>query len=214
MPDRTWRRRLRRSNATPLPSLYDVHPEARGASSHELGLQTIPVAEIAGTAVEGPDQRASDFLPPPALRSRDWAGRWQRLRTAAEQLEVLPPIDVIRAAGAYWVVDGHNRVAAALAQGQLEIDALVRGIRLPGEPPQTPGGSLAAMLEGGDRLRAAGQGRLSPGAQLEQAATFDPDAVSDPPAAPEAPEEPEAPEAPETPEAPEAPQAPEAHEAP
>jgi hypothetical protein len=159
---------LRRSNATPLPSLYDVHPEARGASSHELGLQTIPVAEIAGTAVEGPDQRGSDFLPPPALRSRDWAARWQRLRTAAEQLEVLPPIDVIRAAGTYWVVDGHNRVAAALAQGQLEIDALVRGIRLPGEPPQTPGGSLAAMLEGGDRLRAAGQGRLSPGAQLER----------------------------------------------
>lgn len=168
--DAQRRRRLRSRNSEPLPNLYDRYPEARGTPSRELGLQTIPVAEIVGTAVEGPDQRGSDFLPPRALRSRDWAARWQRIERAVDRLRVLPPIDVIHAAGSYWVVDGHNRVAAALYHGQLEIDALVRGLPLPGQRPEAPSGSLAAMLVEGDQLRAAGRGLLTPGSTVEPAA--------------------------------------------
>lgn len=175
------RRRLRRLNRIPLPNLFVEHPAARGAPSRELGLQVIPVEQIVGTAVDGPDQRGRDFKPPPALRGRDWAARWQRIRQAVDRLEVLPPVEVIRAAGRYWVVDGHNRVAAALDAGQLEVDALVSGVRLPGEPVETPSGSLAAMLEEGDRLRAAGQGLLTPGSAIRRPPQLDPtDASIDP----------------------------------
>lgn len=170
------RRRLRRRNRRPLPNLFEVHPEARNAPSRELGLQTIPVAEIVGTAVEGPDQRGGDFLPPRPFRSQDWAARWLRITKAVDRLEVLPPIEVILAGGGYWVTDGHNRVAAALYSGQLAIDALVRGLRLTGEPATPPSGSLAAMLAEGEQLRAAGSGLLTPGSRAAPHEGQDPSA--------------------------------------
>jgi hypothetical protein len=56
------------------------------------------------------------------------------------------------------VVDGHNRVAAALYNGQPEIDAVVEELRLPGMP-QEPAASIASVLEGSLDLRNAGSGR-------------------------------------------------------
>jgi hypothetical protein len=148
------RRRLRRLNRVPLPNLYVLHPEYNQATPYDLGLRAIPVDEIAGTAVQGPDQRGSDFLPPPAFRSADWAARWGRVRAAVDRLKILPPIEVVLAAGAYWVLDGHNRVAAALYTGQTEIDALIRALRLPGETHVGTPGSLAPIVEEGAMLRA------------------------------------------------------------
>jgi hypothetical protein len=49
-------------------------------------------------------------------------------------MAVLPPIDVLRLQGRYWVLDGHNRVAAALYVGQLEIDANVIDLVSSGDP--------------------------------------------------------------------------------
>jgi hypothetical protein len=149
------RRRLRRLNRVPLPNLYTVHPEYEQATPYDLGLRPIPVDEIAGTAVQGPDQRGSDFLPLPPFRSADWAARWQRIRTAVDRLRVLPPIEVVQAAGAYWLLDGHNRVGAALYAGQTEIDALIRALRLPGEAHVGTRGSLAPLVEEAALLRAA-----------------------------------------------------------
>jgi len=156
----------RRANKT-LPNLVDVHPEARIASRRQLGLRTIPAAEVVGTAVEGSAQRGIDFRPLPHLRSRNWRGRYQRIRAAQEQLAVLPPIDVLQTDEGYWVLDGHNRVAAALAGGQDEIDAVVTHVHLPGsQEPEVAGGSLAAMLADGEELRADGAGLLTPGSSL------------------------------------------------
>jgi len=149
------RRRLRRLNRVPLPNLYAVHPEYQQSTPYDLGLRPIPVDEIAGTAVEGHDQRGSDFLPLPPFRSADWAARWQRVRAAVDRLKVLPPIEVVRAADAYWVLDGHNRVAAALYAGQTEIDALIRALRLPGEAHVGTAGSLAPVVAETALLRAA-----------------------------------------------------------
>lgn len=155
-PSRTNRvRRLRRLAKKSLPLLYDVHPEARRALPHPLGLRTIPVAEIAGSAVE-PTQRGGDFLPLRDLRTGDWAGRWQRLGWANERLAYLPPIDVVRYGDRHWVVDGHNRVALALYEDQPEIDANVVDLHLPGEPIQHAG-ALAPLLE---EARAAGPTRF------------------------------------------------------
>jgi hypothetical protein len=194
---RRWRsrRRLRRhailtAAAQPLPNLFDLHPEARRAPVREVGLREIPVAEIIGTAVEGPAQRGEDFLPLPGLRTPNWRARWYRIRGATDRMQVLPPIDVLRAAGGYWVLDGHNRVAAAMRAHQVAIDAAVSAVRLPGEPREdTASGPLAAMLVEGGALRAAGAGRLARGAALHRDAGHRPGDANahdgdDPPAAP------------------------------
>jgi hypothetical protein len=159
--------RVRRRSRNALPNLFDLHPDARIASRRQLGLRTIPVGEIVGTAVEGGAQRGVDFLPLRHLRSRNWRARYQRIRAAQEHLAVLPPIDVLQTDEGYWVVDGHNRVAAAMAGGQDEIDALVTHVHLPGsKEPEVASGSLAAMLADGEELRAAGAGLLTPGSSL------------------------------------------------
>ena len=109
----------------------------------------------AGTAVP----RGGDFLPVRKFRTRNFQARWQRLRQAIDRLTVLPPIDVLKYGDAYWVIDGHNRVAAALYAGQLEIDANVTELIPPGQRPSERPATLAAVLTGSQALRTAGRGR-------------------------------------------------------
>ena len=153
-----WRVKHRPSRI-PLPNLYRVHPEARFAAVREVGLLSIPVDEIRGTAVEGIDQRGVDFRPMRPFRSPNWKARWLRLVTAAERLETLPPIDVLRMPDGYWVTDGHNRVGIAKALGQVEIDADVRAVVLPGQERILPSGSLAPVLANAAELHEATRGR-------------------------------------------------------
>ena len=152
-------RHLQRLASIPLANLYDLYPNARRATPREIGVRSIGLDQIAGTAVGGLTQRGSDFLPLPAFRSRNWASRWQRLRRAMDQLAILPPIDVVRYDNRYWVTDGHNRVAAALYVGQVEADASITELVPPGENPSERPAYLAASLAGTRALRSAGQGR-------------------------------------------------------
>jgi hypothetical protein len=103
----------------------------------------------------------------PPFRSRNWQARWQRVRNAVERLAVLPPIEVLKTTHGYWVTDGHNRVAAALATGQLDIDAAVSAVQLPGDPASVPAGPLGPVLAGAQELQAAGRGLLTPGSSME-----------------------------------------------
>ena len=164
--ERTWTerpgarvRRVRRMGAHPLASLYEIHPEARQARPVEVGLVTIDAADIAGTAVGGGDQRGGDFLPLKPFRGKNWSGRWQRLRRAQEQLAILPPIDVLKYADRYWVLDGHNRVALALYGGQVGVDASVVELVPMGATRTEPIGSLAATVAESRRVRTAGRGQ-------------------------------------------------------
>ena len=118
-------RRIRRRAANPLPYLNEAHPDVRLAHSVQVGLRTIPVDAIAGTAVGGGDQRGGDFLPLKQFRGGNWQSRWQRLNRAQDSLAILPPIEAVKYKGQYWVIDGHNRVALALYSGQPEIDASI-----------------------------------------------------------------------------------------
>jgi hypothetical protein len=154
------RRYLRQLASKPLPNLYEAHPEARQATPREIGLRSIDLDDIAGTAVGGHTQRGADFKPLPAFRSQNWDARWQRIRGAIDRLAILPPIDVVRypPGGRYWILDGHNRAAAALDVGQVEIDANVVELVLPGQNPSERPDNLAAALAGTRSLRAAGQG--------------------------------------------------------
>jgi hypothetical protein len=157
-------RRIRRRAATPLPYLNDVHPDVRLARPMQVGLRTIPVDEIAGTAVGGGDQRGGDFLPLKSFRGRNWASRWARLNRAQNDLAILPPIEVVKHAGRYWVIDGHNRVASALYNGQPEIDATIVELVPPGERRTEPVLDLAPTLSGSRTLRTRGAGRPASGA--------------------------------------------------
>jgi hypothetical protein len=145
----------------PLVNLWQAHPEARRAAMRELGLRTVPVDQIVGTAVEGATQRGGDFLPLRQLRGQDWRSRWQRILNAMDRLAALPPVDLIKFGDGYWVVDGHNRIAAALYTGQVAVDANVVEMRLPGMPSEPASTNLAAYLESSLELRDAGRGRLT-----------------------------------------------------
>ncbi|HET7704298.1 MAG TPA: alpha/beta fold hydrolase [Candidatus Limnocylindrales bacterium] len=147
-------RRVRRLGQQPLPTLDEVHPDAVHRQRRELGVRTIDVSEIAGTAVGG-GQRGGDFLPLKPFRSRNWAARWQRLSRAADTLAILPPIDVLRHGDGYWVVDGHNRVAMALYRGQVSIDADVIDLVDPAAATREPAESFASLIDDSRDLRAA-----------------------------------------------------------
>jgi hypothetical protein len=154
-------RRVRKMGRRPLANLWELHPEARRAAIRELGLLTVPVDQIAGSAVEGAAQRGGDFLPLRDRRSDDWRARWQRILNAVDGLVSLPPVELIKFGDSYWVVDGHNRVAAALYSGQQAIDAVVDELRLPGAPAARRPAQIAPFLEGSRDVRAAGTGRLT-----------------------------------------------------
>ncbi len=155
-----------RSRVLPLPNLYQLHPEARNAPLRELGLLSVPIDEIVGTGVEGIAQRGTDFRPLPPFRSKNWEARWQRILRAMQRMESLPPVDVLHTRDGYWVTDGHNRIAAAKAIGQLEVDADVKAVVLPGEPLPRPTGSLAPVLAESAHIEAAARGRLTRGTTL------------------------------------------------
>jgi hypothetical protein len=148
-------RRIRRQAREPLKLLYDEHPDARSRTPRELGVRTIDVADIAGTAVGGARQRGGDFLPLKPFRSLNWQARWQRLNQAAQTMATLPPIDVLLYDGSYWVVDGHNRVAQALYSGQASIDADVTELVAPGQERSDPPEPFASFADDSRELRAA-----------------------------------------------------------
>jgi len=153
-------RRVRRMGNHPLPNLWELHPEARQATMRELEPRVVPVEQIAGTAVEGPVQRGGDFLPVRDRRGSDWRARWQRILNGMEALAMLPPVDLIKFGDEYWVVDGHNRVGAALYNGQVGVDANVLEARLPGVSAEPTSHNLAPYLEGSMDVREAGRGRF------------------------------------------------------
>jgi hypothetical protein len=146
-------RRIRRLGREPLPSLHDLHPEAHRARPVLVGLRSIPIDRIRGTAVAGGDQRGGDFLPLKPFRSQNWQARWQRLRKAHDALTILPPIDVEKYDDWYWVIDGHNRVALALYGNQPEIDASVVELVPPGGQRTEPIGTLEAEVDAARAVR-------------------------------------------------------------
>ena len=163
---RSWRdRRLagvarRQAERTELPSLYDRYPEASRAPRRRVGLRSIPLEEIVGTA-RHPTQNTADFLPLPRLRGENWRARWQRINRANDVLATLPPVELLQVGDEYYVVDGHNRVAAARQANAVEIDADVVQLLLPGVKPSGHATLDAGALIGADEVRQAASGRRS-----------------------------------------------------
>lgn len=153
----------RRARRQPLPSLYDQHLRAAQAIRRPRGFQEVLLEQIVGT-VRHPTQNTEDFLPLPELRGKNWQARWQRIRDAVSHLSVLPAIDLVKVGDEYFVVDGHNRVAAARQAGAVAIDAEVVELVPPGAVSvalEAHESDAAALLVGADELRQAAAGRQS-----------------------------------------------------
>jgi hypothetical protein len=156
-----WRRHGREAATREvLPSLYDRFPSARAAPPRRIGLRSVPLDRVAGT-VRHPSQNTADFLPLPRLRGTNWQGRWQRITRALDRLEVLPPVDLVQVGDDYYVVDGHNRIAAALRAGALEIDADVTQLLIPGVTRPGQVTLDATSMLGSEEVRQAARGRHS-----------------------------------------------------
>jgi hypothetical protein len=89
----------------------------------QLGLQTIPLDAIVGTAEQRHD--FDRYFRPTSNRVRE---RWEQLALAERRGEAIPPIEVYRIGGLHFVSDGHHRVSIAVATGQQTIDAYVTEI--------------------------------------------------------------------------------------
>jgi hypothetical protein len=87
-----------------------------------VGVRPIPVARIVGTTDRTRDYDR-EFLP----RRREMGERWRRVEKLPA--EAFPPITVYQLEDAYFVVDGHHRVAIAKQRGMEYVDAEVTRLR-------------------------------------------------------------------------------------
>lgn len=103
---------------TTLPPLGAVADERTIRSRHALGRQTIRLDKIYGS--EG---RSADFDSSFRPTQEHTRARWLGVALAMIQGRSMPPIEVIELGGRYFVRDGHHRVSAARALGQVDIEA-------------------------------------------------------------------------------------------
>ena len=130
--DRARRQHQRQQRAAAMhgqPHRLDM-PTLKVAAIHGLGgtrdpsEQDILIGDIVG-ATDGADGKFDRHFLPTDERSR---ARFQAIATALREGHELPPIEVYRLHGHYYVADGHHRVAAARALGETSIAAYVTDV--------------------------------------------------------------------------------------
>jgi nucleotide-binding universal stress UspA family protein len=89
-----------------------------------LGVRTIEVARIVGS-VDRCTELGADFRPPRRSRRKHDDDRFYRVRRVMDASAAMPAIEVYKLGFGYYVLDGHHRVAVAMQNGQVEIDANV-----------------------------------------------------------------------------------------
>jgi nucleotide-binding universal stress UspA family protein len=105
-----------------LRCFYEDAERAGSLVQRPLGTRTIEVARIVGS-VDRCTELGLDFRPPVRRRRKHDEDRFNRVRRAIDQSAAMPAIDVYKLGFGYYVLDGHHRVAVALENGQVEIDA-------------------------------------------------------------------------------------------
>jgi hypothetical protein len=110
---------LGRGGTSELLPLDEATRRLRPFARRHLGLEAIPVAQIVGTDSRGADFDR-DFLP----RRPEIGPRWRSVESAFPE-GGFPPISVYKLGDAYFIIDGHHRVAIARQRGIETIDAEV-----------------------------------------------------------------------------------------
>jgi hypothetical protein len=117
--------RVVRGDDTPreLLPLDKATEKLRPFQRRYVGLRAIPLSQIVGT-----DSRERDFDREFLPRRTDIGPRWRGVEQAFPEGD-FPPILVYQLGDAYFVVDGHHRVAIARQRGMATIDAEVTELR-------------------------------------------------------------------------------------
>ncbi len=137
-------------------------PEARAFG----GVQEIPVDKIVGSVA--PEAKTGDFDPAFLPNNRRMRERWTRIYLAMVEGDELPPIDVYRVDGKYYVIDGHHRVSVAKNLGRDTINARVIDIKT--RAPLDPNIDAEALLRAAEYaafLQTTQLHRSRPEARLE-----------------------------------------------
>jgi hypothetical protein len=118
-----YRLRGGRGEGNGLVRLDDVVGRLGWRSQRQVGLQTIRLDAIVGTA--GSRRDFDRRFRPTSTRVRY---RWERLALAVRRGEAIPPIEVYRVGDLHFVADGHHRVSIAAVTRQCLIDAYVTDV--------------------------------------------------------------------------------------
>jgi hypothetical protein len=129
--DRARRRRayrrlarvVRRTTSQELLPLDEATSRLRPFERRYVGIRSIPVLSVVGT-----DSRIGDFDREFLPRRSDVGPRWRRVERAYPGGD-FPPIVVYKLGDAYFVLDGHHRVAIARQRGMDTIDAEITELR-------------------------------------------------------------------------------------
>lgn len=103
-----------------LLALSDIYADTVMVQERRLGTQSVPIDHLRGSANKD-DDFDIDFYPLKQYREN----RWERIAAAVQAGDSLPPVELIRIWGIYFVVDGHHRGSVARMLKQEFIDAVV-----------------------------------------------------------------------------------------
>jgi nucleotide-binding universal stress UspA family protein len=120
----------------PLRSFQEDAERAGMLIQRKLGLRTIEINRIVGS-VGRSQELGPDFRPPSRQRRRPDEDRFKRVQSGIAAGREMPPIDVYKLGFGYYVLDGHHRLAAAVQNGQVDIEANVTEF-LPAADEQAP----------------------------------------------------------------------------
>lgn len=142
---------------------YDEVVGKLGVSGQSsLGVQQIPIDAIVGSVGRYLDFTRT-FLP----RLEEDEDRWVRVGAAAATVADLPPIEVYKVGGSYFVLDGNHRVSLARQQRLLYIDAVVTEVRTRAPlPDNVDPEQLIVAAEHGDFLQHTRLDILRPSSDL------------------------------------------------
>ena len=166
---RAFRRSLTSILTGRATRLRSIEPLLRAAGLEGRafgGVREIPVAKIVGSVA--PEGKAGDFDPEFLPVNRRMRERWTRIYLAMVEGDELPPIDVYKVDGNYYVIDGHHRVSVARNLGRPMINARVIDIKT--RAPLDPDVDAGAMLRAAEYaafLETTQLHRSRPDARLE-----------------------------------------------
>ncbi len=155
-------RLLRARDQQHLLPLDEVTRRLRFFEQRYVGIRSVPVQRIVGTAGRTTEFSAG-FLP----RRPDMRQRWRRVEETFPD-GGFPPIVVYKVGESYFVVDGHHRVAIAKQREMEFIDAEVTELRTRYElPPDADIGHLIYLEQKRLFMEESGLDRIRPEADID-----------------------------------------------
>lgn len=130
---------------------------------YDGGIQMVPLDQIVGS-----QGRYADFDRHFRPRTAHTEERWKRVSRARRRNVELPPIELYKLGGVYFVADGNHRVSVARQAGQLDIQGRVTELSI--DVSLTPDLDLAGLIrkeEQADFFEWTNLKRLRPDCQIE-----------------------------------------------